>query len=121
MSELSTSIEPSALPLLRAPQVTHLRAMVTGRLVAFLLGGLLILPLLYAAHVYDPVVSHSLVEMFSATVAVGIFMLAWNARPFLDNHYVLFVGIAYLFVGTIDYLHAHSFHDLFGKADPNVY
>jgi PAS domain S-box-containing protein len=82
---------------------------------------LFILLLLYLAHLRDPVLSHSLAEMFSIIVALGIFMLAWNARDFVDNQYFLFLGIAYLFVGALDYLHAHAFHDLFRSGDPNLY
>ena len=44
--------------------------------------------------------------MFCVVVAVSLFMLTWNARRFIDNHYFLFLGIAFLFVGVIDCLDA---------------
>lgn len=52
---------------------------------------------------------HSLVEIFSILVAWGIFAVAWNSRRFMDNNYLLFVGIAYLFVAFIDLLHTLSY------------
>ncbi|MBI4797579.1 MAG: hypothetical protein HY794_02340, partial [Desulfarculus sp.] len=52
---------------------------------------------------------HTLAELFSIVVGCGAFMVAWNTRRFSDNHYILFVGIAYLFVGSIDLLHALAY------------
>ncbi|MBI5905067.1 MAG: PAS domain S-box protein [Deltaproteobacteria bacterium] len=71
--------------------------------------GLLVPAILYAAYRNNPVLSHDITEMFSVIVACGIFMLTWNARELIDNHYFVFLGIAYLFVGAIDYLHTLSF------------
>lgn len=48
---------------------------------------------------------HTLVETFTVAVGWSLFFLAWNARRFLDNHYLLLVGISALFVGGIDALH----------------
>jgi hypothetical protein len=50
---------------------------------------------------------HGVVEIFTIGVAWAVFFLAWNARRYLDNHYVLLVGIASLFIGVLD-----SFHTL---------
>ncbi len=49
--------------------------------------------------------SHKLSESFSIVIATGIFMLVWNSRRFFENGYFLFVGIAYLFVGSLDLVH----------------
>jgi hypothetical protein len=38
-------------------------------------------------------------------IAFAIFVLAWNSRQFLNNHYFLFIGIAFLFAGVLDLLH----------------
>ena len=60
---------------------------------------------------------HSLIEMFSIIVAGSIFMIAWNARGYLDNDYFLFVGIAYFFVEIIDLLHTLAYHGMGVFAD----
>ncbi|NQT88249.1 PAS domain S-box protein, partial [bacterium] len=52
---------------------------------------------------------HSLVEVFSIAVGCAIFMLAWNARRLFDNAYLLFMGTAYLFVGSLDLLHVFAY------------
>ena len=55
---------------------------------------------------------HTLIEMFSIIVAGSTFMIAWNARSYLDNDYFLFVGIAYFFIGFIDLLHTLAYHGM---------
>ena len=44
-------------------------------------------------------------ELFGIVVAAGIFMLAWNSRRFLDNNYLLFIGIGYLFIAGLHVAH----------------
>ena len=64
---------------------------------------------LYLGSLYNYLLFHSLAELFSVVVAAGIFMVAWNSRRFANNSYVLFLGIAYLFVGIIDLAHTLSY------------
>ena len=82
--------------------------------------GLLAPAVLYAVYRKSPVLSHDIAEIFSVIVACGLFMLTWNARHFIDNHYFVFIGIAYLFVGAIDYLHTLSFANAFSQVPNNV-
>lgn len=58
---------------------------------------------------YNYLLFHSLAEMFSIFIACGIFMFAWNARQFLKNNYLIFIGIAYLFIAFLDVLHTLSY------------
>ncbi len=64
---------------------------------------------LYLARLYNYLLFHTLVEIFSVVVASGIFIIAWNARSFMANNYFLFTGIAFLFVGATDLLHALAY------------
>lgn len=64
---------------------------------------------LYLTSLYSYLLFHSLAEMFSISIACAIFMIAWNSRRFLDHHYLLFIGIAYLFVGGLDLVHTLSY------------
>jgi hypothetical protein len=43
---------------------------------------------------------------------MGIFIVAWNSRKFSDNNFLLFIGIAYFFIGSLDLLHIMSHPDL---------
>ena len=69
----------------------------------------LILGGLYLTSHYSYLLFHSLSEIFSIVVACGIFTIAWNSRKFLDNNYLLFIGIGYLFVGGVDLLHTLAY------------
>jgi hypothetical protein len=75
----------------------------------YILLGLLILFGLYLTSYYNYLLFHSLAEVFSVVVACGIFMVALNSRGFLDNHYFLFIGVAYLFVGGLDFVHTLAY------------
>jgi len=74
-----------------------------------LISWILILLGLYLTSLYSYLLFHSLAEMFSIVVACGIFMLAWNVRRFLDHTYLLFLGVAYLFIGGLDMLHTLAY------------
>jgi PAS domain S-box-containing protein len=80
--------------------------------------GIPVIALLYLMHLRGPDLPHNLAELFSVVVAFGVFMLTWNARRFLDNHFFLFLGIAYLFVGIIDSFHALAFDGWIGGRKP---
>jgi PAS domain S-box-containing protein len=66
---------------------------------------LLILTGLYFISIYNYVLFHSLAELFSIVIAAALFLIAWNIRRILENQYLLFISIAYLFVGIIDAIH----------------
>ncbi len=64
---------------------------------------------LYLIRLHSFLLFHSIVEIFSVCVAFAIFMVVWNSRRFIQNNYMLFIGIAYLFIGFLDMLHALSY------------
>ncbi len=71
--------------------------------------GILLLVGLYLTSQHSYLLFHGLAEIFSITVAFAIFMLVWNSRGFLDTSYLLFIGIAYLFVAGLDLLHTLAY------------
>ncbi len=70
---------------------------------AFILAGL------YLTSLYSQLLFHSLAEGFGIAACVGIFMIAWHSRRFLDNGYLSFIGIAYLFVAGLDMIHTLAY------------
>lgn len=52
---------------------------------------------------------HILAEFFSIVIGVTLFIIAWNLRRTITNHYILFIGIAYLFVAVLDTFHTLSY------------
>jgi hypothetical protein len=80
-----------------------------GRGIIHLLAWVLTLPGLYFTSYYNYLLFHSLAEMFSIIVACGIFMIVWNSRAFIDNNYLLFIGVSYLFIGGLDLVHVFAY------------
>lgn len=64
---------------------------------------------LYLTSLYSYLLFHSLVEIFTVVVGFAIFIIAWNARHLLDNGYLIWVGMAYLFVNMINILHTLAY------------
>ncbi len=79
--------------------------------VAVLLG-VLLLAGLYLTSLFNYLLFHSLVELFTIVVAAGIFMIAWNARAYLNNNYLLFLGIAAVFIAFLDIFHTLAYQGM---------
>ncbi len=58
---------------------------------------------------YDYLLFHSLAELFAIVISVAIFFIAWNTRRYMDNRYLLFIGISFLFISILQSLHLLTF------------
>src|SRR5512137_1500118 len=63
----------------------------------------------FLTSLYSYILFHSLTEIFSIVIGCSIFILAWNSRRRLDNDFLLFLGIAYLFVSGLDLIHTLAY------------
>ena len=93
-------------------RITSLAGMANKRTYLTILLGCLVLFGLYMTSRHSYLLFHSLTEIFSIVVAFGIFVLTWNSRRFIDNSYILFLGIAYLFIGTLDLIHTLAYRGM---------
>ncbi len=86
------------------------------------LGGALALAGLYLTSLHSYLLFHTLIELFTIVVMAGVFVIAWNARAYLANNYVLFVGVASAFVALIDLLHTVAYRGMgvFGDGSGNL-
>jgi PAS domain S-box-containing protein len=73
------------------------------------LGFSLILLLLVFVSRINFLIFHTLAELFSILVAWSLFVILWNTKDLIENKALVFVGIAYLFVGGIDLVHTLSY------------
>ena len=89
--------------------VSRLITQVNKRPYLTILLGALVLFGLYLTSRHSYLLFHSLAEIFAVVVSFGIFVLTWNSRRFIDNNYILFLGIAYLFTGTLDLVHTLAY------------
>ncbi|MHB0858587.1 MAG: MASE3 domain-containing protein [Anaerolineae bacterium] len=83
---------------------------------AAILGGL------YLARQYNYLLFHGLVEVVSIVIAAAVFLVAWNARRFQSDGYLVFLGMAFLTVGALDLVHtlAYSGMGVFHDHDSNL-
>ncbi len=78
---------------------------------AFVMAALILVGL-YLISQQNFLLFHGLSELFSIGIACSLFFLAWNARQWLDNNYLLFMGIAYLFIGGLDAVHTLAYRGM---------
>ncbi len=77
--------------------------------IKILVWGILVFAGLFVLKLQNYLLFYTLAELFSIAVAWGVFMLVWNSRRFLDNTALIFLGIAYLFVGIFDLFHTLAY------------
>ncbi|GAK61279.1 multi-sensor hybrid histidine kinase [Candidatus Vecturithrix granuli] len=83
--------------------------------------GMLILVGLYLSSLYNYLLFHTLAELFSIVVIYAMFMIAWNSRKYIQNHYLMFIAIAYLFIASLDLLHTISYKGMAIFTDYDFY
>ena len=71
--------------------------------------GTALLAFLYLISRQNYLLFHSIAEVFSIVIAFCIFIIAWNSRRLMENGYLLFLGIAYLFIGGLDLIHTLAY------------
>lgn len=69
----------------------------------------LIVVLLYVIARNNFPLFHSLTEGFSIVVAALIYVLARQTYQYSQNNFLLFIGMAYFFVGVFDFLHTVTY------------
>lgn len=52
---------------------------------------------------------HSLIEIFSVIIAFCVFIVTWHSRNFVNNTFLLVLGISYFFVGYFGLFHTLSY------------
>ncbi|HLA04839.1 MAG TPA: MASE3 domain-containing protein [Syntrophales bacterium] len=77
---------------------------------------------LYLISLHNYLLFHSLAELFSVSIGVSLFILAWNSRRIFENNYLLFIGVAYLSVSLLTLFHTLSYKGMgvFVAGDVNL-
>ena len=76
---------------------------------------------LYLTTFYHYLLFHSLAELFSIVVISAMFLIAWNSRKYIENSYLMFIAIAYLFIAGLDLLHTLSYKGMAIFTDYDFY
>ncbi|MFW6196335.1 MAG: MASE3 domain-containing protein [Thermoplasmatota archaeon] len=70
---------------------------------------ILSITVLYVINLFNYLLYHSLVEIFSILVSFSIFIIAFNSRKYIKNNFFIFIGTGYLFIGSIDLIHTLAY------------
>lgn len=78
---------------------------------------------LYLSCLYNYLLFHSFAELFTIIIGFTLFVIVWNSRNFSNQHfdYLIFIGIAYMFVSFLDLLHTLSYNGMNIFKDYNFY
>ncbi len=87
-------------------------------MVSRVLIGLVALVLLFQVSQTNYPIFHTLVEVASITISLGVFLLLWNARQYLEDQVFLLLGFALFASSAIDLLHTLSYKGI-NVFDPN--
>jgi PAS domain S-box-containing protein len=89
-------------------------------------GVVAVLLLLYLLSRSNYLLFHSIIELFAIVVGFAIFVVAWNTRRWVSNDYLLFLGLAFLFVAIVDVFHTLAYRGMgvfpgFGSNEPTQF
>ena len=84
----------------------------TGKYVLLVAAAAVSLVGLYLLSRLNYMLFHSSVEVFTIVITFAIFAIAWNSRRMMDCNYLLFIGIACLFVGVVDLFHTLAYEGM---------
>jgi PAS domain S-box-containing protein len=79
-----------------------------SNMVTILAFSILLLVLVVAGR-FNFLLFHTLAELFAVLVAWSLFVILWHTRHLVENKALVFIGIAYLFVGAIDLMHTLNY------------
>ena len=106
--------EVAALPLEKLPSFSatisaanahsELNAPYLGISLGEAVGVLVLILGVHLASYYNYLLFHSAAELFSIFIALTISIIVINCWKSVRNQYVLFIGVAYLFLGLLDVL-----------------
>jgi PAS domain S-box-containing protein len=66
---------------------------------------ILVIAVLYAVSKYNFALFHTAIEFSTIAVAVAIFLLVWKSRRIVQNNYLVFIGVTFVFIAILDFLH----------------
>ncbi|MGQ4874994.1 MAG: MASE3 domain-containing protein [Promethearchaeia archaeon] len=67
---------------------------------------------IFSLSFYSYLLFHIIVELFSVSIAISVFIIGWNSLKFNKNPLFSIISISFLFIGIIDLLHALSYKGL---------
>lgn len=67
---------------------------------------------IYFTTFYNYLLFHSISELFYLIILFGVFVIALNARNYMDNPFFTYLGTSFLFIGLIEALHLLTYRGM---------
>lgn len=109
---MSPSAPTAAAPLGGSSALQRFLAFFPAHFNTSALGVAVFILLVFSVHLsshYSYLLFHAIAEFFSIFIAVTLFIIAINCAASIRNQYILFIGLSYIFIGSIDFLHTLSY------------
>jgi hypothetical protein len=68
-----------------------------------------IFSLLYKIRLENYLLFHTVVVLFCVYCSYVVFLIVWKSRVRLENPYLLVIGVAFFFIGSVNFLQALAF------------
>ncbi len=88
---------------------------------AFLIVIIVLFGLVFSSF-YNYLLFHTFIELFAIIIGFGLFIISWNSQQFSKNNYLIFIGIGFFFISSIDLIHtlAYKGMNIFQGYDANL-
>jgi PAS domain S-box-containing protein len=73
---------------------------------------MILIIVLYEMSTFSYLFFHTTVEVVTIVITACIFLLVLKSRRIMDNNYLFFIGMVFLFITVIDFLHTITFHGM---------
>jgi len=70
---------------------------------------IVIFGLLYKISLENYLLFHTVVDLFCVYCAYVVFLIVWKSRARLENPYILVIGVAFFFIGSVNFMQALAF------------
>ncbi len=88
------------------------RALAAGSRSSSLILAAVIFGILLSSSPYSHLPYHALVETTISTVPLSVFIITWSARRYMDNNFLLVVGVGNLFVSMLNLVHMLAYRGM---------
>ena len=71
-----------------------------------------ILTVLIVVSFFNLMFFHTVIELSTIFIGIAIYIIAVYSREYTNSHLLIFIGVSYIFIGSMDLLHALTYDEL---------
>ncbi|MFQ3574564.1 MAG: MASE3 domain-containing protein, partial [Thermodesulfovibrionales bacterium] len=67
---------------------------------------------IYALYYLDFLVFHIVIETYTVFIAFALALFIWNTRQYHSNNFFLILGLAFVYIGIVDFIHTFAYEGM---------